>query len=294
MLTVLLCGVLHAAQERTPPSVADELLAADRAFSAAGAKTDLVSGVSATLTDDATLMIPGRMVQGKAAAIEALRADPNNLKAHLTWTANRVGISADGLHGFTFGYMRIEGPDGKTAPAKYLFYWVKGASGWRIAAFKRGRATADTVASTELMAPSLPARLVPPSNDAAAIERHRSSLAAAERAFSADAQTMGLGPAFVKYGSPDAINLGGAATRSLVVGNTAIGKFIGENSPEPTSPLHWGPDKTIVASSGDLGVTIGTITQNTPPADAATPQTFPFFTVWHRGSTTEPWKYIAE
>ena len=42
ILAVLLCGVLSAAQERTPQSVADELLAADRAFSAASAKTDLV------------------------------------------------------------------------------------------------------------------------------------------------------------------------------------------------------------------------------------------------------------
>ena len=36
----------------TPQSVVDELLAADRAFSAASAKTDLVSGLTAMFAED--------------------------------------------------------------------------------------------------------------------------------------------------------------------------------------------------------------------------------------------------
>lgn len=38
----------------------------------------------------------------------------------------------------------------------------------------------------------------------------QASLAAAEQAFSDESQTIGLGPAFVKYGAPDAVNMGGA------------------------------------------------------------------------------------
>lgn len=294
VLTVLLGGLVSAAQERTPQSVAEELLAADRAFSSASAKTDLVSGLSAMFTDEVAMPVPGKIVQGKAAAIEALRATPDSQTTHVRWIPKRVGISADGQQGFTFGFMVAEGPDGKSTPGKYMSYWVKGPSGWRVAAFKRGRAAADMPVPEDLMAPSLPARMVRPSTDAAAIERHRNSLASAERAFSKDSQTMGLGPAFVKYGGADAINLGGPGVPGFVVGNAAIGKFIGENSPQPTSPVHWGPDRTIVASSGDLGVTIGYVTQNVAAPGASEPQSFPFFTIWHRGSTTDQWRYIAE
>jgi hypothetical protein len=46
----------------------------------------------------------------------------------------------------------------------------------------------------------------------------------------------------------------------------------------------------LVAASGDLGITFGYIRSTTdkdqPPA--------PFFTIWRRASTAEPWRYIAE
>jgi hypothetical protein len=113
--------------------------------------------------------------------------------------------------------------------------------------------------------------------DAAVIARHRESLADAERAFSKDAQTMGLGGAFVKYGRPDAVNMGGPNTASFVVGNDAIGRL-----------------GVLVASSGDLGVTFGIIRRNTPPADPKQPATFPFFTIWRRDSPSGVWRYIAE
>ena len=294
ILAVVFCGGLSAAQERPPQSVADELLAADRAFSAASARTDVVTGLSAMFADDVTLTVPGKIVRGKAAAAEALSATPDNLKNHMQWMPKRAGISADGQHGFTFGFFITESADGKKTPGKYLAYWVKGRDGWRVAAYKRARAAGDTPVSTDVMPASLPAKLVPPSTDQAAIAKFGESLAAAEGAFSNDAQTMGLGPAFVKYGSVDAINLGGPTVPGFVIGDDAIGKFIGQNSPQPQSPVSWGADRVIVASSGDLGVTIGIIRQNAPAAGSTEPQSFPFFTIWRRASTTEPWKDIAE
>ena len=293
-IAVLLGGMLVAAEDRKPQSVADELLAADRTFSDSAAKTDLVSGLSAMLSDDVTLAVPGKLVQGKAAAVGALRANPANLKAHMRWFAKRVGISADGQHGFTFGLFVAEAPDGKKSPGKYLAYWVKGPAGWRVAAYKRGSATGDSPVSLALMAPSLPATLVAPSSDAATIKQYGDSLAAAEGAFSKDAQSIGLGPAFTRHGSADAINLGGPSVPEFVVGNEAIGTFIGAGSPEPQSPVSWGADRVLVASSGDLGVTFGLIRQNAPAAGAAGPESFPFFTIWQRATPSAPWKYIAE
>ena len=49
----------------------------------------------------------------------------------------------------------------------------------------------------------------------------------------------------------------------------------------------------IVASSGDLGVTIGTIVVNQPDSTGAH-QKFSFFTVWRRSSPDQPWRYVAE
>jgi ketosteroid isomerase-like protein len=285
-------GRVHASDR--PQAAVDELLAADRAFSAASAKTDLVSGLSAMFADDVMMPLPtGQFAEGKAKALEALRGNPNNEGARTEWTPIRGGISADGEHGFTFGHMTLHRKDGTSTPIKYLSYWVKGKDGWRVVAYKRGPA-ARAPESLATMAPSLPARPVAPSKDAASLEAHERSLEEAELAFSREAQTIGLGPAFAKYGSVDAVNMGGPNEPGFVVGAEAIGKAVGRDSGSGPSPLSWAPDKVIVASSGDLGVSIGIIRPNVPPKDPKQPSAFPFFTVWRRASPTAPWRYVAE
>lgn len=279
-------------QTPDPRSVVDELLAADRAFSAASALTDVTNGLPAMFADDVVMMAPPAAFEGKAKAAEALRAGAASAGSRAEWFPIRGGISADGRHGFTFGFMTVHGPDSKKTPMKYLSYWVKGPAGWRVAAYKRTRA-AEGSPPTAAMPPALPAALVAPVTDAAAIAAFKSSLEDAERAFSRDAQTIGLAAAFARYGSADAINLGGPGEPGFVVGPEAIGRAVGAGSPTNSSPLHWGPDRSIVASSGDLGVTIGTIRRNGPP-EPGRPDTFPFFTIWRRASTTDPWRYVAE
>lgn len=272
----------------------DELLAADRAFSAASAKTDLVSGLSAMFADDVTMPMPnGQFAEGKAEAIEALRANPNNPGSRIEWTPIRGGVSADGRHGFTFGHMTWHRKDSTTAPVKYLAYWVKGADGWRVAAYKRGPA-ARAPESLATMPPSLPESPVPPSNDAAALAAHKRSLEEAELAFSRESQSIGLGPAFAKYGSADAVNMGGPNEPGFVVGADAIGTTIGRDSGSGPSPVSWKSDKVIVASSGDLGVSIGIIRRNAAPKDPKEPSALSFFTVWRRANAGAPWRYIAE
>jgi hypothetical protein len=142
------------------------------------------------------------------------------------------------------------------------------------------------------MEPALPMQLVLPSTDAALIARHRDSLDHAERAFSDEAQTIGLGAAFMRFGSADAVNLGGATDPGLVIGPENIARLVAAGQPSSGSTLSWAPDKVIVASSGDLGVTIGMIHPNTP-VDGQ-PASFPFFTIWRRADPSGPWRYIAE
>ncbi|HEX6161886.1 MAG TPA: hypothetical protein VFZ31_00875 [Vicinamibacterales bacterium] len=275
----------------TPQQVADDLLAADRAFAAASTKTDLITGISAMFAPDVAMPAPGGIAYGSQQAIDALRSNAANSGATATWTPARVGISGDGLHGFTAGFMTITRADGSKQTAKYMGYWEKQPAGWRVLAYKRALSNAG--------APSiqtgyvLPKRIVTSSADAPAIEKARDSLAEAERFFSRDAQTMGIGAAFTKYGSPDAANFGGPDTPAFIFGNVAIGENVGRGAPPNTSPVSWGPEKTIVAASGDFGVTIGYITPNKTAADGKTPPRQPFFTIW-RKDADGAWRYIAE
>ena len=277
----------------SPQAVVDELLAADRAFAAAAASTDVAGALEPMLLDDVIMPLPDRrFAMTRAEAVQFLRTNPDNAGAHLGWAPIRGGISADGQHGFTFGYMSLHRAAGDSVPLKYMAYWVRTPAGWRVAAYKRARRPAGDV-SLAMMPPALPAQLVPPTIDVAVIERHRESLDAAERSFSNVAQHMGLGPAFQMTGRADAVNMGGPSSPEFVVGADAIGRSIGANAPVGSSPVSWAPDvRVLVASSGDLGVTIGYIRSNDPnaPANSAAP----FFTIWRRSTAQDPWRYIAE
>ena len=276
----------------SPQSAADELLAADRAFAAASAKTDIVSGLSAMFATDVALTHAGGIAYGSSKAIDALKANPINTGGRIEWTPARVSVSGDGRHGFTAGFMTLHRADGTTAPMKYLAYWEKQKNGWRVLAYKRG------IGKTA--APAMPVSYVLPKNsaaaatDAATIERYRESLANAERSFSRDAQTLGMRAAFTQYGDPEAINLGGPDTPTWLMGNQQIGDGVGGQRPETGSPVNWGPEKTIVAASGDFGVTIGYIVQNKPGPDGKIPPGQPFFTIWKRDTPKDRWLYIAE
>lgn len=283
-----------AITSQTPASAVDELLATDRAFSSASAKTDLISGLAAMFASDVAIPVPGNRFSANAAeAIEALRANPDNTRSRIEWTPVRGGISADGQQGYTWGYMTLVKPDGSTLPLKYLSYWMRRTEGWRVVAYKRRPRPSGDV-SIAPVAPTLPARLIAPISDPSIVERYRASLDATERAFSDESKVIGLGVAFERYGSPDAVNMGGPADAAFVVGPGAIGRLVSDGKPAAPSTLSWAPDRTIVASSGDLGVTIGLIRENAPRTDSNAPTTFPFFTIWHRASVDDPWRYVAE
>jgi hypothetical protein len=232
----------------------------------------------------------GTFLRGKERTVEALRANPANTGTRATWQPIRVGISADGLHGFTFGYMTAHGADTTQAHFKYMTYWERQPDGWRARAWKRApREAFEAPAPT--MEPSLPAVLVAPETDADAIRAHEAGLAEAENAFSRDAQSIGLEAAFARYGSADAVNMG-PRSGPYVVGAKSIGRMVGEGEPAEGSSVSWGPDEAvIVASSGDLGITFGRIRSNDPASDSPP---FPFFTIWRRASPDAPWRYVAE
>ena len=128
----------------------------------AAKRLSTADALAAMFADDVTAAGPGNVyVQGKARSLEALRANKDNLDSRAEWTPIRGGISADGLHGFTFGYMTVVKKDDTKIQLKYLAYWVKGTDGWRVAAYRRRPRPEGTLA-VEMMPPALPERMVPP------------------------------------------------------------------------------------------------------------------------------------
>jgi hypothetical protein len=265
--------------------LASQLLAADRAFSTAGAKANIVDSIGGMLTENAVMPTPKLdFAIGKSAIIETLKSNPANANATAEWSPVRAGISADGTQGFTYGFMFIHETGKPDRRAKYLSYWIRRPEGWRVAFYKRALSAEGNV--TTRLEPAVPEELVEPNPQR--LQENLASLKAAEQAFSDRAQEVGVGPAFLEFGSEDAMNMGSGS--DFTFGNTAIAKLVGEGN---TTPITWGPDKgALVASSGDLGVTWGFIRPKEPKAGE--PAAFPFFTVWRKAAQDQPWRYVAE
>lgn len=279
------CAVAAPAAAQDARYAASQLIAADRAFSNAGAKANIVDAIGAMLTDNAVMPTPKLdFAIGKSAIVEALKANPANANVKAEWSPIRAGISADGTQGFTYGFMFIHEAGEPDRRAKYLSYWVKRPEGWRVAFYKRAGSAEGSV--TTRMDPAVPEQMIDP--DPQRLQENLASLKAAETAFSDRAQEVGVGPAFAEFGSEDAMNMGSGS--DFTFGNTAIAKLVGQGN---TTPITWGPDKgALVASSGDLGVTWGFIRPKEPKADE--PAAFPFFTVWRKAGPDLPWRYVAE
>jgi hypothetical protein len=283
-VSFVLCNAPAPAAPTTPSAAIAELLNADRQFSADGEDDNIADSIGAMMASDAMMPTPqGKFAKGKDAIIAALKANPANATATAEWAPVRGGISADGLQGFTYGFMTIHIPDQPDRRAKYLSYWVKQSAGWRVRGYKRAASPPGDV-STALRAPAVPPHMLPERPSSQLVDNYRESLADREIAFSDRARMVGLQRAFLEFGSADAMNMGVGS--DFTFGNVAISQGL---PPDIPSPVIWAPDEGVtVSSTGDLGVTFGFI--------RATDQSgsFPFFTVWRRAKQNGTWLYVAE
>ena len=286
---LVILPVPAAAQTASAQAGIDSLLAADRGFSVAAAQAaDAASGLAPMLDAEVVMPLRGRgLLIGREAVVAAFRDSPAFREGRMQWIPVRAGISADGTQGFTFGYLTLSGGDPALRNRKYLAYWVRRPDGWRVVAYRQTVRPEGEI-STELMPASLPGFAAEPSADPAVTVAHQRSLAAAEQAFSDHAQQVGLRTAFRDFGRPDAMNMYEGAT--FRIGLDAITAGFPE---ERQSPVRWSTERSFAASSGDLGVSIGTIHANGPVPEGQ-PASFPFFTIWRRDSPDAPWRYIAE
>jgi hypothetical protein len=287
-LLLFLLLVAAPAIAKPPKAALDELLAADRAFSAESGKLDAVTGITAMLDAEAAMPLPGKgIIVGKAAIADAFRASPAFKEGHVTWAPVRGGISADGTQGFTYGFLTVGSGDRAKRDRKYLAYWVKRPAGWRVVAYRQAPRAPGQV-STAMFEPALPGFTARGKSKARSSVSHQASLAAAEKAFSDRAQVVGLKQAFREYGRADAMNMYSGAGFSY-----GLDAVVANFKDEGPAKIHWSTERSFVAPSGDLGVSIGTIRPNAAPKPGE-PEGMPFFTVWKRDKPGDPWRYIAE
>ena len=287
ILLALLFIAAPAAAKVDPKAAVEQLLAADRAYSdQAASAADPPTGLAPMFDADAVIPYPGKgLLVGRDAIIAAFRENPGFKEGKASWAPVRGGISADGTQGFTYGFLTTSSAVPAKPEHKYLAYWIRRPDGWRVVTYRQ-LVKDPGEASKDMIAPSLPNSGTEPVSDAAVIAAHNQSFAAAEKGFSDRAQTVGLKAAFREFGREDAMNMWGSP--GFRTGLDAITEgFKDETGP---AKIHWATERSFAASSGDLGVSIGTISPNDPKEGAG----FPFFTVWRRGGPGEPWRYIAE
>ena len=265
-------------------TLAKQLSATERAFSDSAASTSAADGMARMFDNTVRLVAGPRIVVGADSALAMLRTNPLNVANRASWQTARVGISADGSHGFSIGYMDV-GKDTIASRAKFLAYWERRNGNWKVIAYKRNVRQPGPLPSATL-APSLPlgGRSTSTSHSEAL-----ASLRAAEVAFSDSAQRS-IDDAFFYFAAPDANHFGSPNDVGYITGPSAIRNRNGGAPPPAGVKLAWEISETIVAPSGDLGVNLGFVTITRP---GQPPAQIPFMTVWRRNSEGQ-WRFIAE
>ncbi|GJG85781.1 hypothetical protein tb265_09620 [Gemmatimonadetes bacterium T265] len=284
----------HAARGPSPAHAAARasLLAADRAHAARSARS-LTTGFPTALDRDVVLLYPNApVVRGRAAAESLLRALPDAPHRALRWAPALAELAADGLRGYTLGYGTALAGDSAT-PVRYLAYWRRTPAGaWHVAAWVLARGAAAKAGATppRLAVPcATPAAgALRPGTPAAAARELR----AADSAFSARSARDGAGPAFAAALAPDGLVVGGSP--GMTCGPAAAGALLRDLGP---GALVWAPTDADAATSGDLGMTVGTATVR----DGADASYSKYLTVWRRaagataaGAADGAWRVAAD
>jgi ketosteroid isomerase-like protein len=237
-------------------------------------------------------MAPGEnILRSRRAARDYFeRTDPSDV-IRTSWQASRADVSASADFGYTFGWttQTTTQPDGtlEVLHGKYTNVWRRKGRKWNLIVHARTRAVAIEPTPTPADFPLLPSgrHCVEPQKPRAAL----AGAFAADTAFAELSMSSGEEEAFFSYAAPDAVLLG--AGLPIVIGPEAIGALYAGDPPEDT--LDWAPVDGAVASTGDLGFTIGeaTITDGEPTGD--TLYYSKYLTLWQKQDDGE-WLYIGD
>jgi ketosteroid isomerase-like protein len=253
-----------------------------KAVRAAGAP-----GLGRALADDPVLLEPGlELVRGRD-AIRAALAAADRTAAWRGMRLHRVGagVSADGVLGYTFGWLQAARAGGKPAYGKYLAVWRRAAGGWQVEAFARSEGRAR------------PARA--PRRDPVAAGRHgvanpgdpaalAAEVVAADTAFGKRAERDGPCAAFPEFADANAILFGGA---DFFWGLEGVRRAWSDCA--PGDGLRFAPVHASAASSGDLGWSAGNATFSSDDGKAVTLRHTKYLTVWAR-QRDRSWRWLLD
>ncbi len=266
---LLALTLLATAGDRT--SDRDALLATDRALSDKTASLGMVQGFVPVLDHGAAYLYPGAPLLRGSDHIRAFLESTDSIVKQ-TWAPAFADVSADGGLGYSYGWTRSSGARGK-----YLACWQKTHDGWRLAAFASSRPVPDSVGPP-------PSQAVDAALSAQVRGRADSrELMQADSSFAALSAASGAKTAFLSYAAEDAISFGAGA--QLTEGRAAIGASF-DGFPAG-AVLEWWPVAAQIASSGDLGCTVG------EARISSLHHYSKYLTIWRR-QQDGAWKFVAD
>jgi ketosteroid isomerase-like protein len=291
LATVLVsgCGLRHrpAAPEPARGPALDSLFRLDESRGDTVIARGPVEGMLALLGQDVVYLRAGApAVYGREGARVLFAAGSGATTLSVAWQPVGGGVSDDLESAYTYGFVaRLPQPKAPLRFERYIAYWQRdGQRPWRIEAYSEvGSAPAgEGNLTAEQITPPV-RRLSKPIDEATAQVRSADSL------FSDLAYRMGTGFAFSNTAADNGVVFGNP---QLVVGPNAIRAFYAGQ--EPSTSLTWRPVYTVVASSRDLGFTVGEYIATGRGASGAAVQRFgKYLTVWtlQRDGT---WKFVVD
>jgi ketosteroid isomerase-like protein len=277
-----------------PPSDAeaahDQLLKADLSRGDSSSRRGYGESLTAPFAGDIVYLRGGLpIVRGKAAARLIAAAESLPANATVRWQPVRADVSQDRRSGYTYGYAIIGAvqPEAPTLRVdRYIAFWRKEQGGWRIAAYAETYGSAPSPLAVPREAASAVLPNVPMSRAGGALDAIR----AADIEFSNDAAKYGTGEAFGRYAAEGAQMFSGAG--ELVTGPGAIAELFGPLI--DGSSLVWHPVHGEMATSGDLGFTVGYAVFNGKREDGTPLVRYSkYLTVWKR-QRDGSWRYVVD
>jgi ketosteroid isomerase-like protein len=269
----------------------DALLRADLARADSVARLGFAAGLASNFATDVVYLRDGLpIVRGREAAAAILAAEPLGTGTAVRWQPVRAEASADGRSGFSYGYTILAPPAGAGAPSirvdRYISFWQRGELGWRVLAYAETYGAPPAVLALPRAAMSAVVSDAPMARARGALEQVR----AADTAFSALAQRVGTGRAFGDFAAENAQIF--SAPGEFITGPRAISESFG---PSGTSgALVWHPVAGDVATSGDLGFTVGNAVFTGRREDGGQVVRYSkYLTVWKK-QRDGGWRYVVD
>jgi ketosteroid isomerase-like protein len=251
----------------------------EQALAEAVKQEGFAKALAVAMAPDAMLLVEGvPVLKDRERTAQLLGAQRGLDGARLTWMPYRVVVSKDERLGATFGALLLELPSGTSVSGRYLSVWRKEAAGrWELAAYVHNGAWAGPVAAGDTLTRVYNLRPNP-----------QDEFAKADRAFAQFAADSGAPAGFARFIAPDGVTFAG--TGEINIGPANVRTRMSEGRAAQAA-WRWWPVYSLIASSGDLGATVGEAEIRIP--GEPTPITSKYLTIWQRQADGSL-KFIAD